>query len=120
LRRWQASRDRKVLNLGGGGNCLVGCLTVDIDPRADCFVDLRKDLPFANDSIDAIFCEEAVEHISKSECERLLKECHRILRPEGVLRITTPNLDYLAGRVNEDRAGPKKLDRVISDRTAPL
>src|SRR5438046_1779176 len=64
-KQWLASASKRIINLGGGSNCLAGCLTADVDPRADCFVDLTKRLPFDDESIDAIFCEEAIEHITK-------------------------------------------------------
>jgi predicted SAM-dependent methyltransferase len=94
---WLSASGRKIINLGGGGNCLDGCLTADIYPRADTFVDCRKALPFANASIDGIFCEEMIEHISKLDALRLLQECWRILKPGGVIRITTPDLDWFCG-----------------------
>jgi predicted SAM-dependent methyltransferase len=89
----------RILNLGGGGNCIDECLTVDIVPRADAYVDISKKLPFKNSSFDAIFCEEAIEHIPLLRAEGLLKECFRILRSGGVLRLSTPDLDYFAKKV---------------------
>ena len=86
----------KILNLGGGGNCLEGCLTADITPRANIYVDITKELPFGDNSIDCIFCEEAIEHIKLDNAIFLLKECHRILKQGGFMRITTPNLDWFA------------------------
>lgn len=84
----------RILNLGGGGNCLSECLTADISPRADIYADLEKKLPFDDASFDAIFCEEAIEHIELDAATKLLKECWRILKPGGFLRITTPDLDW--------------------------
>jgi predicted SAM-dependent methyltransferase len=86
----------KILNLGGGGNCIEGCLTADITPRADIYVDITKKLPFEDNSIDYIFCEEAIEHINLNDGIALLKECWRILKEGGTMRITTPNLDWFA------------------------
>ena len=98
MNAWKNNGAAKILNLAGGGNCMEGCLTVDIDPRADAYVDITKPLPFFDNSMDAIFCEEAIEHISKDSGRRMLEECLRVLRPGGVLRITTPDLDYFARR----------------------
>jgi predicted SAM-dependent methyltransferase len=96
LLRWVESHQHKILNLGGGGNCMDGCLTVDIDARADAYVDLTKPLPFATNSVDAIFCEEVIEHISKDAGSRLLSECYRVLKSGGPIRLTTPDLDYFS------------------------
>jgi len=102
LARWLRTDQRKILNLGGGGNCLDGCLTADIDVRADVYVDLTKPLRLPDNSVDSIFCEEAIEHISKSAGEKMLRECFRILKAGGVIRISTPDLDYFAARLNGD------------------
>lgn len=102
LKKWLRTDQRNILNLGGGGNCLDGCLTADIDARADVYVDLARPLPFPDNSVDSIFCEEAIEHISKSAGEGMLRECFRILKTGGIIRVSTPDLDYFAARLNGD------------------
>lgn len=101
--KWLSTAKLKMVNLGGGGNCLSGALTVDIDPRSDAYVDLTKPLPFFSNQIDYIICEEAIEHISKDDAKKLLKECHRVLTPGGVIRISTPNLSWIAKELVEAR-----------------
>ena len=91
---WAGAAGPKILNLGGGSNCLDGCLTADIDPRSDCYVDCRKPLPFKDSSIDGIFSEEMIEHISKSDGLRMLSECWRVMKPGATIRLTTPDLDW--------------------------
>jgi len=102
LNNWLRTDQRKILNLGGGSNCLSGCLTADIDARADVYVDITGPLPFPDSSVDSIFCEEVIEHISKSAGEEMLRECFRILKPGGIVRVSTPDLDYFAARLNGD------------------
>src|SRR6478672_908318 len=102
---WLSAPGEKVINLGGGSNISDSFLTVDIDPRADCYVDLRKPLPFPDNSVDAVFCEEAIEHLSKADGLAMLIECGRVMRPGGKIRITTPDLDWFAAGI---------LDRSIS------
>jgi predicted SAM-dependent methyltransferase len=99
LQKYLATTEQRILNLGGGGNCLDGCLTGDIDPRADVYIDVTKKLPFDDNSIDAIFCEEIIEHIDLDLGRALLGECQRILKPQGILRIATPDLDWFASQV---------------------
>src|SRR6185369_3409676 len=102
LNNWLRTDQRKILNLGGGSNCLDGCLTADVDARADVYVDITRTLPFPDNSVDSIFCEEAIEHISRSAGEAMLRECFRILKPGGVVRVSTPDLDYFAARLKGD------------------
>lgn len=111
-RKWLASAPKRIINLGGGGNCLDGCLTVDVDPRADSYVDITQPLPFDDESIDAIFCEEVIEHVTKEDGARLLAECMRVLRRGAVMRLTTPDLDYLASSLGTD-AGNDSINQMF-------
>ena len=47
-------------------------------------------LNFENESFDLIILGEVIEHLY--DPDRVLQECSRILKPNGVLLITTPNL----------------------------
>lgn len=47
-------------------------------------------LPFKNDSFNLILCSEVIEHLL-GHPKHLLHECVRILKPGGLLLITTPN-----------------------------
>lgn len=112
LGRWLRTQEVKIVNLGGGSNCMAECLTVDTDPRADAYVDITAPLPFPDSSIDGIFCEEAIEHVDKESAFTLLAECFRVLKPGGVIRVTTPDLDYFLRRALEDKPG---ADSEIND-----
>ncbi len=62
--------------------------------RHDC----NEPFDFADDaSFDVVFAGEIIEHIHDDE--RFLKEIHRVLRPGGVVALTTPNLFFLVNRI---------------------
>jgi predicted SAM-dependent methyltransferase len=113
LRRWIAEPGDRILNLGGGSNCMHECFTVDIDARADAYVDVTRPLPFPEWSVGAIFCEEVIEHVDLPAGRRLLAECHRILRPGGSLRLTTPDLEYFARNVLAAPADPGEINAIF-------
>lgn len=95
-RKWAAPAGLpRLLNLGGGSNTIEGGLTVDLDPRADSYVNVTRPLPFADAAFDLILLEEVLEHVDKAQGLQLLQECWRILAPAGVIRITTPDLDWM-------------------------
>ncbi|MAG12672.1 hypothetical protein CL630_02550 [bacterium] len=50
-----------------------------------------KDAHYDDDFFDTIFLGDIIEHVQ--DPLGLLKECYRILKPEGVLIVSTPNLD---------------------------
>lgn len=95
------------LHLGCGDNVIDGWSNLDMaGPRGVVRFDLRRPLPVATDSVDLIYSEHFIEHVSHEHGLRLLSECHRVLRPGGVIRISTPDLtkliaEYMAGRTEE-------------------
>lgn len=97
----------KRLHLGCGSNLLDGWINVDVEgPRGAIRWDLRNPLPVESGTVSHIFCEHFIEHVTFPEATELLAECHRVLRPGGILRISTPDLQmvinqYLAGRLCE-------------------
>lgn len=46
-------------------------------------------MPFRNDCLDGVLCLHMLEHVLDGE--KLLAECHRVLRPGGKLIVVTPN-----------------------------
>jgi SAM-dependent methyltransferase len=56
---------------------------------------LRKPLPFENDSLYAIYGSHVLEHLYLDQAGNLLKECFRTLEPGGILRLVVPDLRLL-------------------------
>lgn len=56
-----------------------------------------KKLPFKNNQFDAIVAGEIIEHLY--DVNNFLKEINRVLKPNGQLIITTPNLVSLGSRL---------------------
>jgi predicted SAM-dependent methyltransferase len=50
-------------------------------------------LPFDDNSINFIFSEHFFEHLFFDEALSLFRECHRILKPYGVIRTCVPDAD---------------------------
>jgi len=92
----------KRLNLGCGPDRKEGWINADILIRSDYYIDVTKKLPFPDNSIDFIFSEHVIEHLTKQECIFFLKECHRVLRIGGILRFSTPDLDLLVKLYNDE------------------
>ncbi|RZI45132.1 class I SAM-dependent methyltransferase [Candidatus Finniella inopinata] len=55
------------------------------------FICIKDYLPFDNDFFDVVTCIELIEHLSHTEFDFLLKEMKRVLKPGGILLLTTPN-----------------------------
>jgi predicted SAM-dependent methyltransferase len=65
-------------------------------------MDVRKGLPFDNNSVDFIYCEHVLEHLTFEEGERVLREFKRCLACRGRMRIAMPDLDYVIKKYNTD------------------
>jgi predicted SAM-dependent methyltransferase len=95
-----------LLNLGSGSNRIAGAFNVDVDPRADAFVDVTRPLPLPNCAFEWIYCEEVIEHVSEDSGFALLLECYRVLVSGGRIRLSTPDLQYFCEEtLKTDRLG---------------
>lgn len=54
--------------------------------------DIRRPLPFSDESVEAIYASHTLEHLYFNEAQTLLRECFRVLQPGGVLRLVVPDL----------------------------
>jgi len=82
------------LQVGCGNNFLNGWLNADI-VSGDIYLNAERRMPFKANTFDFIFCEHLIEHLIKESGLKFLKECHRILKTGGVIRITAPDLEKI-------------------------
>lgn len=100
----------KLLNLGCGGNRPNDVRWVNIDNLHEIFpdlnrperkqmdaeanylnADLRKGIPFEDNSVEGILASHFFEHLDAQEALVMVRDCYRVLKPGGVLRISIPD-----------------------------
>lgn len=83
------------LNWGCGGGGEPGWINSDIKdgPRIDLPCDIRRGLPLDDNSIDYAVSVHALQEVPYPDLVPTLAELHRVLRPDGVLRLVLPDLD---------------------------
>ena len=87
------------LHIGAGDGALAGWLNTDIDPGVEdvFFLDATKPFPFDEQTFDYVYSEHMIEHIDRREAAFMLRECRRVMKAGGTIRIATPDLEVLAG-----------------------
>jgi len=106
-------RSLRLLDVGCGRYALIGahadpadeyCACDIVAPIAElaCFVrvDLNEDSlaeAFSGRRFDVVFCGEVIEHLFSPDA--LLDDLRRLMEPDGLLILSTPNLAYWANRI---------------------
>ncbi|UOF02228.1 class I SAM-dependent methyltransferase [Bdellovibrio reynosensis] len=118
IKKWIADRNdffknKTVLDLPAGNGLSskqlhdIGAKVIAADlfpeffrvPELKCtYTDLAETLPYADQSMDFVLCQEGIEHVTDQY--RVLKEFARILKTNGTLVITTPNYSNLRSRMS--------------------
>ena len=82
---------------------VAGWLNCDkFAPDADIYLNAYRKLPFPPDTFNCIFMEHLIEHIHTDRIPVFLSELFRVLKPEGILRITCPDLELFVQMYNEN------------------
>jgi predicted SAM-dependent methyltransferase len=94
------------LHIGCGENTIDGWLNSDFTPMAAGVIhlDAASAFPFDDGRLDYIYSEHMIEHLPYAEGMSMLSECYRVLRPGGIMRLTTPDLDFLIDLYRDDKS----------------
>lgn len=101
LRRYLAETDQPRLHIGAGPVSIPGWLDTDV-VSGHVYLDLGRRLPFRDGTFSFVFGEHIIEHLDENTGFALMGELRRVLRPNGVLRLTTPELPKIIS-LYEDR-----------------
>jgi SAM-dependent methyltransferase len=91
------SSSRK-LNLGCGNRFHPDWTNIDIATSSPLVIrhNLRKGIPFAGDTFEVCYHSHILEHFDREQAPAFLAECHRVLKPGGVIRVAVPDLEQIA------------------------
>jgi len=78
------------LNLGSGTKLIEGYTNIDIANGQ-----LVYPLPYEDESIDEIRASHILEHFSYRQTLEVLIEWNRVLKLDGIIKISVPNFDYI-------------------------
>jgi predicted SAM-dependent methyltransferase len=85
-----------LLNLGCGAAGHPAFVNVDIVPAPGVIEhDVRSGIPFPDATYDLVYHSTMLSGLRPTEALALTRECHRVLKPGGVLRIVTEDLEQM-------------------------
>ena len=119
IRSYLHSNQLKKLQLGTSNSPMVGWLNTDVLPtsRKVAYLDATRRFPFNNDVFDYVYSEHVIEHIEHERAVFMLRECFRVLKPGGKIRISTPDLKVYTGLHSKEKTASQKfyIDWVIQN-----
>lgn len=92
------------LNLGCGAEVKNNFINIDIDNRLlqywnNIFIADMQLLPFANESVDEIYCSQILEHFDVLDIPKVLSEIDRVMNIGGHLTIFVPYVPAIVERI---------------------
>jgi SAM-dependent methyltransferase len=112
IREYLDAHTVRKLQIGAGYNMLDGWLNADFNPytrqAGQLYLNATRRSPFPDASFDYVFSEHMIEHIWWPDGQTMLKESHRILKPGGKIRISTPNLASITSLLDPPRTPIKE------------
>ena len=125
----------QLLNLGCGATIDRRWVNLDVKSENPSVMehDLNRGIPFSEEQFDAVYLSHVLEHFSATNGQRLLRECFRVIKPSGIIRVVVPDLegicrDYLSslesaasgsepGCLERDWMAIELLDQMVRERS---
>ena len=78
-------------------------------------VNIRRRLPLKDNSVKFIYCSHVLEHFERWQAVEILRECRRVLRTGGCIRIVVPDLKKMIGNYNDSKNSPRASDEFFRE-----
>ena len=85
------------LHLGCGSRYIEGFVHIDLieNEHVDYLTSIDNLFMYKDNSVDMIYCSHVLEHFKKNQIPDVLNEWYRVLKPEGLLRLSVPDFEKL-------------------------
>jgi predicted SAM-dependent methyltransferase len=113
----------KMLNLGCGSRYHKDWINIDFKGNNNGVIayNLTDKLSFNENEIDVVYHSHLLEHFTKEFAPEFLKECYRVLKPGGIIRVVVPDLEQIArqyinlleGSIKGDKDSQDKYDWIM-------
>jgi SAM-dependent methyltransferase len=88
---------KSYLNLGCGTRFHSAWTNIDFTGATAEVIshNLRHGLPYADDAAEVVYHSHVLEHFSRDDGRAFLRECRRVLKPGGIIRVVVPDLESI-------------------------
>jgi predicted SAM-dependent methyltransferase len=85
------------LNLGCGRRHHAAWTNIDVAPQAPGVIayDLSQGIPQPENTFEVVYHSHLLEHMRRSDAGLFMRECCRVLKPGGVVRVAVPDLEAI-------------------------
>ncbi len=103
------------LNVGCGNKFHKNWVNLDMssDSMDVVTANLLNGVPFPENSFDVVYHSQVLEHFPKEKAQDFIRECFRVLKTDGIIRVVVPNLEYIVDEykkfLNENLKNPNDL-----------
>jgi predicted SAM-dependent methyltransferase len=106
----------KLLNLGCGNRYHPDWTNVNFTSTGDGVIahNLTQGIPFPDNYFDVVYHSHVLEHFPKAQAEDFIKDCYRVLCPQGILRVVVPDLEEIARTYLDAEVLNVKILRIVS------
>lgn len=84
------------IELGAWTTQRAGWVSTDVHWRGDCYLDATRTWPIKSNSVELVYADNVIEHLTFAQNQVVLRECLRVLKPGGRIRLVTPDIGELA------------------------
>jgi len=86
------------LNVGCGSKFHSDWINVDMNSKYKdvISINLLKGFPFDDNTFSVVYHSHVLEHIPREKSLAFLRECFRVLKPNGIIRVEVPNLESIS------------------------
>jgi predicted SAM-dependent methyltransferase len=101
----------RYVNLGCGNHYHPDWINIDIVATGPAVIahDLSHGIPLPTNSCDVVYHSHILEHLRQENSFIFLQECHRVLKPGGIIRVAVPDLEVIC------RLYLEKLEACLAD-----
>lgn len=117
----------KYLYVGCGNHRMSGFTHVEVNigkqfkkggnvSPPDILADITRHIPLKDNSVNLIFSRATLEHLTYYELINHFLECHRLIKKDGFIRMTVPDMDIMINNYlnKEEDIALAKLESEIS------